>query len=94
MPGKKVFIYLFCFVALLPAGIILILRKAENNRLRRHSERIPGPSIRRRFPTLPRPRSFAQIYDALYQNAYLDRPYRVVPALAADYPRNASFLKR
>ena len=27
-----------------------------------------------------------QIYDALYQNAYLDRPYKVVPALAADYP--------
>ena len=32
-----------------------------------------------------------QIYDALYQNAYLDRPYRVVPALAADYPEKRIF---
>lgn len=32
-----------------------------------------------------------QIYDSLYQNAYLDRPYRVVPALAADYPEKRIF---
>jgi oligopeptide transport system substrate-binding protein len=32
-----------------------------------------------------------QIYDSLYQNSYLDRPYRVVPALAADYPRKRIF---
>ncbi|HVN96819.1 MAG TPA: ABC transporter substrate-binding protein [Syntrophorhabdaceae bacterium] len=32
-----------------------------------------------------------QIYDALYQNAYLDRPYKVVPALAADYPVKHTF---
>src|SRR5512133_1499212 len=27
-----------------------------------------------------------QIYDALYQNAYLDRPYHVEPALADGHP--------
>ena len=32
-----------------------------------------------------------QIYDALYQNAYLDRPYRVEPALAASYPEKRIF---
>ena len=32
-----------------------------------------------------------QIYDSLYQNAYLDRPYKVVPALAADYPLKRTF---
>ncbi len=32
-----------------------------------------------------------QFYDALYQNAYLDRPYRVVPALAASYPEKRIF---
>jgi ABC-type transport system substrate-binding protein len=32
-----------------------------------------------------------QIYDSLYQNAYLDRPYRVVPALAAGYPEKRIF---
>ena len=29
-----------------------------------------------------------QIYDSLYQNAYLERPYKVIPALAADYPQS------
>jgi oligopeptide transport system substrate-binding protein len=32
-----------------------------------------------------------QFYDALYQNAYLDRPYRVVPALATSYPEKRIF---
>ena len=32
-----------------------------------------------------------QIYDALYQNAYLDRPYRLIPALAADFPEKRVF---
>jgi ABC-type transport system substrate-binding protein len=32
-----------------------------------------------------------QIYDALYQNAYLDRPYKVEPALAAGYPQKRIF---
>ena len=32
-----------------------------------------------------------QIYDSLYQNAYLDRPYRVEPALAAGYPEKRLF---
>ncbi len=32
-----------------------------------------------------------QFYDALYQNAYLERPYRVVPALAASYPEKRIF---
>lgn len=32
-----------------------------------------------------------QFYDALYQHAYLDRPYRVVPALAASYPEKRIF---
>ena len=32
-----------------------------------------------------------QIYDALYQNAYLDRPYKVEPALAAAYPQKRIF---
>jgi ABC-type transport system substrate-binding protein len=32
-----------------------------------------------------------QIYDSLYQNAYLDRPYKVVPALAAGYPEKRTF---
>jgi oligopeptide transport system substrate-binding protein len=32
-----------------------------------------------------------QFYDALYQNAYLDRPYRVVPALAAGFPEKRIF---
>ena len=32
-----------------------------------------------------------QIYDSLYQNAYLDRPYRVEPALAAGYPEKRIF---
>jgi oligopeptide transport system substrate-binding protein len=34
-----------------------------------------------------------QIYDSLYQNSYLDRPYKVVPALAADYPRKRIFFE-
>ncbi len=29
-----------------------------------------------------------QIYDSLYQNAYLDRPYQVIPALATAYPES------
>ncbi len=32
-----------------------------------------------------------QIYDSLYQNAYLDRPYKVEPALAAGYPEKRIF---
>lgn len=32
-----------------------------------------------------------QIYDSLYQNAYLARPYKVEPALAADYPEKRIF---
>ena len=32
-----------------------------------------------------------QIYDALYQNAYLDRPYRVEPALAQGFPKKRLF---
>ncbi len=32
-----------------------------------------------------------QIYDSLYQNAYLPRPYRVEPALAVDYPEKRIF---
>ncbi|MGD0229674.1 MAG: ABC transporter substrate-binding protein [Syntrophorhabdales bacterium] len=32
-----------------------------------------------------------QIYDSLYQNAYLDRPYHVEPALAAGYPEKRTF---
>jgi oligopeptide transport system substrate-binding protein len=32
-----------------------------------------------------------QIYDALYQNSYLDRPYRLIPALAADFPEKRIF---
>ncbi len=32
-----------------------------------------------------------QIYDALYQNAYLDRPYKVEPALAEGYPEKRLF---
>jgi ABC-type transport system substrate-binding protein len=32
-----------------------------------------------------------QIYDALYQNAFLDRPYRVVPALAEGFPEKRIF---
>ena len=32
-----------------------------------------------------------QIYDALYQNSYLDRPYKVEPALAAAYPDKRVF---
>lgn len=34
-----------------------------------------------------------QIYDCLYQNAYLDRPYRVVPALATGYPEKRVFFE-
>jgi oligopeptide transport system substrate-binding protein len=34
-----------------------------------------------------------QIYDSLYQNAYLDRPYRVEPALAEDYPRKSIYFE-
>ncbi len=32
-----------------------------------------------------------QIYDALYQNSYLDRPYKVEPSLAAGYPEKRIF---
>ncbi len=32
-----------------------------------------------------------QIYDSLYQNAYLARPYKVEPAIAADYPEKRIF---
>ena len=32
-----------------------------------------------------------QIYDSLYQNAYLTRPYKVEPALAAGYPEKRIF---
>jgi oligopeptide transport system substrate-binding protein len=32
-----------------------------------------------------------QIYDSLFQNAYLDRPYRVEPSLAAGYPKKKIF---
>ncbi|MGD0489849.1 MAG: ABC transporter substrate-binding protein [Syntrophorhabdales bacterium] len=35
-----------------------------------------------------------QIYDSLYQNAYLDRPYRVEPALAAGYPAKRIFYEQ
>jgi ABC-type transport system substrate-binding protein len=34
-----------------------------------------------------------QIYDSLYQNAYLDRPYGVVPALAVDFPEKRVFVE-
>ena len=33
----------------------------------------------------------SQIYDSLYQNAYLPRPYKVEPAIAADYPEKRIF---
>ena len=32
-----------------------------------------------------------QIYDSLYQNAYLPRPYRVEPAIASGYPEKRIF---
>ncbi len=32
-----------------------------------------------------------QIYDSLFQNAYLDRPYTVIPALAAAFPEKRIF---
>lgn len=32
-----------------------------------------------------------QIYDSLFQNAYLDRPHRVEPSLAAGYPEKRIF---
>jgi len=35
-----------------------------------------------------------QIYDSLYQNSYLDRPYKVVPALAAGYPQKKIFFEQ
>ena len=35
-----------------------------------------------------------QIYDSLYQNAYLDRPYKVEPALAAGYPEKRIFYEQ
>jgi oligopeptide transport system substrate-binding protein len=34
-----------------------------------------------------------QIYDSLYQNAYLARPYKVEPALAAGYPEKRIFVE-
>jgi oligopeptide transport system substrate-binding protein len=34
-----------------------------------------------------------QIYDSLYQNSYLERPYKVVPALAAGYPSKRIFFE-
>ena len=34
-----------------------------------------------------------QVYDALYQNAYLPRPYKVEPALAAAYPEKRIFFE-
>ncbi len=35
-----------------------------------------------------------QICDSLYQNAYLDRPYKVEPALAAGYPEKRIFYEQ
>jgi len=32
-----------------------------------------------------------QIYDSLYQNSYLTRPYKMIPALARDYPQKRIF---
>lgn len=32
-----------------------------------------------------------QVYDSLYQNAYLPRPYKVEPAIARDYPEKRTF---
>ena len=91
MPGKKVFIYLFCFVALVACG---------NNPYPPDSGKMIGYSALGEDPRTLDPAQVSdttsaevltQIYDALYQNAYLDRPYRVVPALAADYPAKRIF---
>ena len=32
-----------------------------------------------------------QIYDSLYENAYLPRPYKVEPAIASGYPEKRIF---
>ncbi len=91
MPGKKVFIYLFCFVALVACG---------NNPYPPDSGKMIGYSALGEDPRTLDPAQVSdttsaevltQIYDALYQNAYLDRPYRVVPALATDYPAKRIF---
>jgi oligopeptide transport system substrate-binding protein len=86
MPGKKAFICVFCFFVLVTCG---------NNPYPPDGGKMTGYSALGEDPRTLDPAQVSdttsaevltQIYDALYQNAYLDRPYRVVPALAADYP--------
>ena len=91
MPGKKAFICAFCFVALVACG---------NNPYPPDGGKMIGYSALGEDPRTLDPAQVSdttsaevltQIYDALYQNAYLDRPYRVVPALAVDYPAKRIF---
>ena len=55
------------------------------------SLKTPGPLIRLRSSDTTSATILCQIYDALYQNSYLDRPYRLIPALAADFPEKQVF---
>jgi oligopeptide transport system substrate-binding protein len=90
-PGKRVFIYLFCLV---------VLVACKNNPYPPEGGKLIGYTALTEDPRTLDPAQVSdtnsgeiltQIYDALYQNAYLDRPYKVVPALAVDYPVKRTF---
>ena len=86
MLRKKELIYLFCLFAFFACGNNPYV--PENGKLIGYTALAEDP--RTLDPAQVSDTNSAeiltQIYDSLYQNAYLDRPYKVVPALAADYP--------
>jgi ABC-type oligopeptide transport system substrate-binding subunit len=91
MPGKKVLICVLCLVALVAC---------ENNPYPPENGKLIGYTALTEDPRTLDPAQVSdtnsaeiltQVYDALYQNAYLDRPYKVAPALAADYPVKRTF---
>lgn len=93
MSGKKVILHIFCLTLLFACG---------NNPYPPDGGKMIGYSALGEDPRTLDPAQVSdttsaevltQIYDALYQNAYLDRPYKVVPALAVDYPSKRVFFE-
>ena len=88
------------FSALLVLAVIVIIAACSNNPYPPESSRLIGYTALGEDPRTLDPAQasdttsteiLCQIYDSLYQNSYLDRPYRVIPALAADYPQKRIF---
>jgi ABC-type transport system substrate-binding protein len=86
--------------ALMVLAVIVLIAACSNNPYPPESNRLIGYTALGEDPRTLDPAQasdttsteiLCQIYDPLYQNSYLDRPYRVVPALAADYPQKRIF---